>query len=118
MMAQIAALAAQAEEEAAAQDPTESVWSPMHRRITWQDNEYWVCYMPLHGLTPCPICEEEIASGLVDIAGGPNGSAQVTFETIHILSAHGHDLKQAEESWRQRLMAEAARLQNVLGVGS
>lgn len=115
-MTQIAALAAQAEEEAAAQDPMEGVWSPQHRRIVWQDKEYWVCYMPLHGLTPCPVCEEEVASGFVDIASEPDGGARVTFETIHILSTHAHDLKDTDEVWRQRLLAEAAHLQNVLGI--
>lgn len=115
MASEIAALAVQAERQAAEQDPSEVAWSSQHQQVSWHEQEYWVCYTPLFGLVPCPICEREIASGVMDIAGGPHGGTHVTFETMHVLTDHGHDLQEADPEWKKGLMENAARLRNTLG---
>jgi hypothetical protein len=50
----------------------------------------------------------------VCIAGGPEGEARVSFETVHILRAHGHDLNEADPEWKNRLLQEAARVRGTL----
>jgi hypothetical protein len=116
MVKEIAGLAVLVEQEAAEANPAEVGWSPQHQSVTWHQNEYWVCNMPLYGLTPCPVCDRELGSGYVSIAGGPDGEAQVSFETIHVLTEHGHDLNEADPEWKQGLLQEARRLRSTLGV--